>query len=197
MRIFKLFSILILSFVLCYAQQIYQDKGKRLFNNTEISKEILLPQDAISFHISFVDNKSPVNKGWWFFSRDKIKIEFTITNNSDSIFFIEPPHSSPIGGNPTFSISEIEKDSISLVPENLTIVNFVPTKFIKMEIKEVHKDTVDILDNNSFNFKGGKRYKIKAIYYSQWAAFKDEMDKVQKIWSGTIESNDLEFIYPN
>ncbi len=192
--IFILISLL--SFTFCFALQSTQKKGKRLFSDTEVSKASLLPKQAINFSISFIDKKSPINKGWWFFSQDHMEIEINLTNNSDSPFFVVPPHSSPIGGNPSFSIIDSETDSVSLIPENLTIINVVPKMFIKMEPNAVYRDTLDILEDNSYNFKLGKKYKIKAIYFSRWASFKDEMDSMQKIWSGTVDSNILEFIYP-
>jgi hypothetical protein len=198
MRLLAILCFLSLAYACNEVPQEFQasEQQPRLYKANELPEETLVPQAALKIEISFVNKKKPLRKGFWIFSHDRLEVEYRLINVSDSTFHIEPAHHAPLGGNPSFAI-EGEGRHDSLSPGDLTIVDFTPLKFIKLEPKSVYTGRVDLLSLNTYDFVKGEKYRITATYSSPWGAFRDETGRLRKVWSGTVRSNVLEFSYPN
>jgi hypothetical protein len=179
----------------CFSQDSLKNIEKRLFLADELNPSMLIPENSLNIKIKFVNKEHPINKGLWLFTKEKFEIIFLLTNLSDSVIYIEPPHESSLGGNPSFNIISLDSES-ELLPKNLCIINFMPLKFISITPNSSYTDTIDLFEKNTYNFKKGKKYRINAYYSCKWGAFKDGSSALKKIWSGSIKSNSLEFEYP-
>ena len=197
MNVMKLPKIFFLTYFvsinLLIIQSGFPAQGRKLLKASEISKDELLPQNGLCFKITFLDKTKPIAKGWWFLSRDKMRIEIFIKNELDSTIHIEPPYSIP--GDQTLSF-QISKEEKIFLPKNIPVIkDTVPLKFLKIEPGSAYKDTIDVLADDDYNFNNGEIYELSAIYNSQWGAFIDDNGQRHPVWSGRIQSNSLEFRY--
>ena len=186
------FACLILIFFLMHQKLLLsQDSSlvvhKRLFTIEEINPNELLPENALSLEIFFINKDNPLKKGWWIFSEDQLLVSITLTNHLDSVIYV-PPISDL---NPIFTI-EGKKKECKTIPK---VIDFTPSIFQKIEPRSIYKDTINILTKVENCLIEGKDYSIFATFFSRWAAFKDSKGKMHRIWAGRITSNVLKFTF--
>lgn len=164
----------------------------------KLGTEMLVPENSLKIEISFLNEKEPLKRGFWIFSRDHLMLEIRLINSSDSTFYLEPTFYTRNESNPSFVIRSKADQSFVYSKGGVRIIEIFPNWFIKMQPHSVVKDTVDVFSIDEFELTEGTNYMINAMYgNSRWGAFKDKSGMLRKLWRGSVESNVLEFKYPD